>query len=158
MTKDYELAIDVSFGFYQVDKNLVSSQTRKREVVQCRQIAMWLLNTNTRRSLNYIGGNIGGKYHATVLYAKKTVNNLIDTNKRFKDDVEQIDYQFKKLINRENKDVQSILIEKILLRIKEIMKKRLIKYACSQLQYEDEVEEICNNMILGNEVGFISAW
>jgi chromosomal replication initiator protein len=36
----------------------------------------------TKSSLANIGMHCGGKDHATVLHACKTVNNLIDTDKR----------------------------------------------------------------------------
>jgi hypothetical protein len=52
---------------------------RKREYVGARQISMTLSCKFTKLSLAVIGRSHGGRDHATVLHAKKTVNNLIDT-------------------------------------------------------------------------------
>lgn len=63
-------------------------RTRKREIVEARQVCMWWLKNNTKQSLNDIGSYFGEFDHATVLHACKTVNNLIDTNKAFKQKIE----------------------------------------------------------------------
>jgi chromosomal replication initiator protein len=60
------------------------SNTRKREIVQARQIAMYLSKNYTKYSAVQIGAQIGGKDHTTVLHACKTVQNLMDTDKIFK--------------------------------------------------------------------------
>ena len=54
------------------------------EVVQARQIAMYFSKQLTKSSLATIGAHCGGKDHATVLHACRTVNNLIETDKRFR--------------------------------------------------------------------------
>jgi chromosomal replication initiator protein len=64
--------------------------TRKREIVQARQVAMYFSKMFTGDSLAYIGSNIGGKDHATVLHACRTVNNLIDTDKRFAGEIGEL--------------------------------------------------------------------
>ncbi|MDD4031856.1 MAG: chromosomal replication initiator protein DnaA [Bacteroidales bacterium] len=63
---------------------LLHSATRKREIVQARQIAMYFSKNLTKTSLASIGQQIGGKDHATVLHACKTVTNLQETDKRFR--------------------------------------------------------------------------
>ena len=45
---------------------------------------MYFSKKMTKSSLANIGMHCGGKDHATVLHACKTVNNLIDTDKRFR--------------------------------------------------------------------------
>ncbi len=69
--------------YFNMSVNIINSKTRKREIVQARQIAMYFAKSLTKQSLATIGAKIGGKDHATVLHACKTVNNLIDTDKRF---------------------------------------------------------------------------
>jgi chromosomal replication initiator protein len=68
----------------------LKSKTRKREVVQARQIAMYFSKQMTKSSLATIGMHCGGKDHATVLHACKTVNNLMDTDKRFRGYIEDL--------------------------------------------------------------------
>lgn len=83
-----EVSIDyiqkVVCDYFELPLELLKSKTRKREVVQARQIAMYFAKCMTKSSLATIGLHCGGKDHATVLHACRTVNNLMDTDKRFK--------------------------------------------------------------------------
>ncbi|MFO7978128.1 MAG: chromosomal replication initiator protein DnaA [Bacteroidales bacterium] len=65
--------------------------TRKREIVQARQLAMFFSKNYTKSSLAAIGTKCGNKDHATVLHACKTIKNLKDTDKGFKKCVDDID-------------------------------------------------------------------
>lgn len=60
--------------------DVMDMKCRKREIVTARQLSMALAKTFTSHSLAKIGEEIGGKDHATVLHACKTINNLVDTN------------------------------------------------------------------------------
>jgi chromosomal replication initiator protein len=83
-----EVSIDyiqkVVCDYFNLPVELMKSKTRKREVVQARQIAMFFSKSLTKSSLATIGMQCGGKDHATVLHACKTVNNLMETDKRFR--------------------------------------------------------------------------
>jgi chromosomal replication initiator protein len=83
-----EVSIDyiqkVVCDYFNLPLELMKSKTRKREVVQARQIAMYFSKSLTKSSLATIGSHCGGKDHATVLHACRTVNNLIDTDKHFR--------------------------------------------------------------------------
>lgn len=57
-----------------------SPLARKREYVTARQISMTLSKKYTSGSLSFIGMNHGGRDHATVLHATKTIDNLLFTN------------------------------------------------------------------------------
>jgi len=81
--------------YFNMPVDSLHSKTRKREVVQARQIAMFFSKNLTKSSLASIGSQIGHKDHATVLHACKTVNNLIDTDKQFKCDIEEIEKRLK---------------------------------------------------------------
>jgi len=70
--------------YFDLPIELMKSKTRKREVVQARQIAMYFAKKMTKSSLANIGAHCGGKDHATVLHACKTVNNLMETDKTFR--------------------------------------------------------------------------
>ncbi|MES2837989.1 MAG: chromosomal replication initiator protein DnaA [Bacteroidota bacterium] len=90
-----EVSIDyiqkVVSDYFDLPIELMKSKTRKREVVQARQIAMYFSKQMTKASLATIGMQCGGKDHATVLHACKTVNNLMDTDKRFKQYIDELD-------------------------------------------------------------------
>jgi chromosomal replication initiator protein len=83
-----EVSIDfiqkVVCDYFDIPIEIMKSKTRKREIVQCRQLSMYFSKQMTKSSLAMIGKHCGNKDHATVLHACKTVNNLADTDKRFK--------------------------------------------------------------------------
>jgi chromosomal replication initiator protein len=69
----------------------MNSNIRKREVVQVRQIAMYFAKKYTKLSLSVIGAYCGNKDHATVLHSCKTMSNLIETDKKIRQYIEEID-------------------------------------------------------------------
>jgi len=69
----------------------INAKTRKREIVQARQLAMYFSKKHTKSSLATIGLHCGNKDHATVLHACKTVSNLMDTDKQFRSYVSEIE-------------------------------------------------------------------
>ena len=74
-----------------IDKERMSSSERTREVAIARQLAMYLAKKHTKQPLTNIGAAIGGRNHATVLHSCKTISNLMDTEKMFRQQVEQIE-------------------------------------------------------------------
>src|SRR5690554_928264 len=90
-----EVSIDyiqkVVCDYFDLPIELLKSKTRKREVVQARQIAMFFAKKMTKSSLANIGMHCGGKDHATVLHACRTVNNLQETDKQFRKYVDDLD-------------------------------------------------------------------
>jgi chromosomal replication initiator protein len=90
-----EVSIDyiqkVVCDYFDIPIEIMKSKTRKREIVQCRQLAMYFSKQMTKNSLAMIGKHCGNKDHATVLHACKTVNNLADTDKRFKGYISDIE-------------------------------------------------------------------
>ena len=76
---------------YNIDESAIHTKTRKREIVQVRQIAMFLAKKHTDNSASKIGQLIGKRDHATVLHACKTVKDLIEVDKSFKTELEEIE-------------------------------------------------------------------
>ncbi len=74
-----------------VDKERLNSQERTREVAIARQLAMYLAKQHTKAPLASIGAAIGGRNHATVLHSCKTISNLMETDKAFRLQVEEIE-------------------------------------------------------------------
>jgi chromosomal replication initiator protein len=83
-----EISIDyiqkIVCDYFNLPMEILKSKTRKREVVQARQISMYFSKKMTKSSLASIGAHCGGKDHATVLHACRTVSNLSETDKQFK--------------------------------------------------------------------------
>ncbi len=89
-----EVSIDyiqkVVCDYFELSLEVLNSKTRKRRIVQARQLAMFFSKKLTKSSLASIGAHCGGKDHATVLHACKTVNNLVDTDKQFRTYVDDL--------------------------------------------------------------------
>ncbi len=62
-------------------------KTRKREIVQARQITMYLAKQFTKNSLKTIGEHFGGRDHTTVIHSCQTVKDLMDTDGLFRESV-----------------------------------------------------------------------
>ena len=94
-----EISIDyiqkIVCDYFGLPLETINSRTRKREIVQARQLAMYFSKKHTKSSLATIGLHCGNKDHATVLHACRTVNNLLETDKRFRIYVEEIDKKLK---------------------------------------------------------------
>ena len=70
---------------------MLVSKSRKRQIVQARQIAMYMGRSHIGCSLSTIGAELGGKNHATVMHACNTVADLMDTDKVFRQYVTDIE-------------------------------------------------------------------
>jgi chromosomal replication initiator protein len=97
--KAREISIDyiqkIVCDYFNLPLELINSKTRKREIVQARQLAMYFSKKLTKSSLATIGIHCGNKDHATVLHACRTVNNLIETDKHFRTYVDDIEKKIK---------------------------------------------------------------
>ena len=76
--------------YFQMEIATLQSKTRKRHIVQARQLAMYFAKKYTKASLASIGSQIGKRDHATVLHACKTVDNLSFTDKQFRKYVDDL--------------------------------------------------------------------
>jgi chromosomal replication initiator protein len=81
--------------YFRIDPQQFLSSSRKRELVQARQISMYLSRNFTKSSLASIGSQTGGRDHATVLHAYNTVCDLLDTDRSFRKYVVDIEKQLK---------------------------------------------------------------
>ncbi len=78
--------------YFNITREQLVAPTRKRQIVQARQIAMYeCRNLIPNCSLSTIGAELGGKDHATVVHACSTVQDLIQTDKQFRQWVEDIE-------------------------------------------------------------------
>ncbi|MCQ2064392.1 MAG: chromosomal replication initiator protein DnaA [Bacteroidaceae bacterium] len=77
--------------YYNIDTESIQSKSRKHEIVQVRQISMYLAKKYLDFSTSKIGAYIGKRDHATVLHACKMVMDQIEVDKTFKSDVENIE-------------------------------------------------------------------
>jgi chromosomal replication initiator protein len=94
-----EISIDfiqkIVCDYFSIQVDALNSKTRKREIVQARQLSMYFSKKHTKASLATIGLHCGNKDHATVLHACRTVTNLIETDKQFRLYVEELEKRIK---------------------------------------------------------------
>ena len=88
--------INVVCKHFSLDTATIHTKSRKREVVQARQIAMFLAKSYTDFSTAKIGALIGHKDHATVLHACKTIKELREVDKTFRAEIDDIQASLKK--------------------------------------------------------------
>ena len=79
-----EYIINIVCDFFKISADQLALKTRKQQVVQARQIAMYLSKKYSNASLAAIGQQCGKKDHATVHHACKTINDRLETDKQFK--------------------------------------------------------------------------
>ena len=82
---------EVVCGYLNLDPERFNSTERTREIAQAGQVAMYLAKQHTKAPLTAIGAAIGGRNHATVLHSCKAVANLMETDKAFRRQVEEIE-------------------------------------------------------------------
>ena len=86
--KAAHLAIRSVFPYYQPE--FIKMKARKREVLELRQIFIWILRQKTSLSLQKIGQLCGGRDHTTTLHSVRTVDDLMTFDKSFARKVEAV--------------------------------------------------------------------
>lgn len=76
--------------YFNVQVDMLREKTRKRMIVQARQLSMFLAKNYTKNSLKVIGKHFGGRDHSTVIHSCQAVQNLIDTDQEFREAVADI--------------------------------------------------------------------
>lgn len=80
--------------YFKLKPENLKEKSRKREIVQARQLAMFFTKELTDASLKSIGMYFEGKDHSTVIHAIRTVKDLYDTSKQFRKYVEDLRNKF----------------------------------------------------------------
>jgi chromosomal replication initiator protein len=75
---------DVVSNYFKIDLKEIHSKSRKREIVQARQVAMFLSKKYTDYSYSHIGNLVGKRDHATVLHACRAIQDSLDIDKAFR--------------------------------------------------------------------------
>ncbi|NDV68167.1 chromosomal replication initiator protein DnaA [Dysgonomonas sp. 25] len=86
---------DTVCEYYNLKPELIHTASRKRQIVQARQITMYLSKQYTEMSLAQIGSLIGKKNHATVLHACRMVKEQMEVDKLFRDEISEIEKKLK---------------------------------------------------------------
>ncbi|MDW3195702.1 MAG: chromosomal replication initiator protein DnaA [Cytophagales bacterium] len=96
---DSEVGIDyiqkTVSDYFKVDQDDLKAKTRKREIVIARQVAMYFSKDYTNHSLKSIGYHFGGRDHSTVIHAVQSVNDMMDTNAKFRYSIDELKKKLK---------------------------------------------------------------
>ncbi|MBC8047321.1 MAG: chromosomal replication initiator protein DnaA [Fimbriimonadaceae bacterium] len=76
--------------YFEVPVDKLREKTRKRAIVQARQLSMYLSKNFTKNSLKSIGKHFGGRDHSTVIHSCQAIQNLMDTDSKFKESVDDL--------------------------------------------------------------------
>ena len=76
---------------YGVKPKDLSSKCRKQQIVQARQMAMYLCHKYTEITYSRLGRRFGGRDHSTVLYACNQVVRRMSVDKAFRHEVEEME-------------------------------------------------------------------
>lgn len=94
---DYAVqAIQTKYPYF--TRQMAIAQTRKREAVICRQIAMYLVYNASEISLKSTGQMFGNRDHSTVIHACQVVDDVSDVDKYFRADLQKIEDKFNQLL------------------------------------------------------------
>jgi chromosomal replication initiator protein len=89
-----EMIQEIVAKYFNVDIEDIQSKSRKREIVQARQFAMYFAKKITNKPYAEIGKKIGKRNHATVLHACKTIDGLKKIDKDFKKYYRDLEIKF----------------------------------------------------------------
>lgn len=76
--------------FFDVQVDDLSGSSRKKELVEPRQVAMYLLREELHASFPAIGHELGGRDHTTAMHAVTKIGDAMPKNDKLKQDVELI--------------------------------------------------------------------
>jgi len=82
--------IQVVAEFYDINTSDLINRCRKKEMVYPRQIAMYLMREELKKSFPFIGEKLGGRDHTTVMYACDKMTKEIEKNETLQQELNLI--------------------------------------------------------------------
>lgn len=103
---DIETVMQVVAKYYNIPiSHFMFHRTRRfRELIEPRQVAQYMAKQYTNQSLKKIGEMIGMKDHATILNSCKKVENYYDTEKAFREKIDEISNELYGLLKQKEKE------------------------------------------------------
>lgn len=87
--------IDIVCKYYHIRKDDLISKKKNKEIVDPRQICMYIITELLDVPLIAIGESLGGRDHTTVIYARDKIAQRIKTDKSLKTDIDDLIYMIK---------------------------------------------------------------
>jgi len=82
--------------FYSLKEKDILTNSRKKEIVRPRQVAMYLLREELKSSFPFIGRKFGGKDHTTAIHSYNKIAKEITTNESLNEEISLIKERIKK--------------------------------------------------------------
>lgn len=79
--------------YYGLDSNKLKDKTRKQEIVEARQVAMYLSKKLTKATYKTIGLHFGGRDHSTVIHGITTIEDRKSTSTKLMQTLKEIEHQ-----------------------------------------------------------------
>ena len=90
------LIIDTVCDYYNIDKELLKERNRQRHIALTRQTIFHLTKEfKLRIKLDEIGEEVAEQKHDSVLYGRKVVDNLLETDKVYSEEYKEIHKRIK---------------------------------------------------------------
>jgi chromosomal replication initiation ATPase DnaA len=86
------ITMEVCF-YFGVTLKAIKSETRLREIVLARHVAMYLCQEKKLGSQKNIGAFFGGRDHSTINHAVGAINDLLETDSNFVRTMEQVRFR-----------------------------------------------------------------
>lgn len=77
-------------SYFKISEDMLKSKKKTQEIVNARQVAMYLCRTLTSSSLKLIGINFGNRDHSTVIHACQQVQDNMKSSMDFKLQIDQL--------------------------------------------------------------------
>ncbi|MDR1555951.1 MAG: chromosomal replication initiator protein DnaA [Tannerellaceae bacterium] len=90
-----QMILEVVCTCLNLELSAVQTHSRKREIVQARQLTMYLSKKYTNCSLSHIGKVVGKRDHSTVLHACRTIKDQLEIDRALHAIVEEIETKLK---------------------------------------------------------------
>lgn len=87
---NYKKIIQLVAEFYDLKEEDILEVSRKKEIVQPRQIAMYLLREELKCSYPFIGRKFGGKDHTTIIHACTKIAKEVQQNEKLAEEIDLI--------------------------------------------------------------------
>jgi chromosomal replication initiator protein len=87
--------LDSVCNHFNVTTTAINSKSRKRDLVNARQVSMYLAQKYTKMPASRIGKLIGGRDHSTVIHSCSQVEIRLKVDHGFMDEVQSIENSFK---------------------------------------------------------------
>ena len=85
---NFQKVIKIVAEFYSLDRKDLFLNSRKKEIVKPRQVAMYFLRNELNSSYPFIGKKFGGKDHTTAIYACEKISQEIKENEQLAEEIE----------------------------------------------------------------------